>query len=72
MSETFNFDDAMKRLNEIANDLEKDTLGLDDAIKLFEEGLKLSRKCQNQLEFYEKKVSDLVTKHQGESIESTD
>lgn len=67
MSETLNFDEAMKRLSQIADDLEKDNLPLDDAIRLFEEGLELSALCQKQLQGYEAKVSDLVKKHSGEN-----
>lgn len=62
-----NFDEAMKRLSVIANELEKDDLPLDSAIALFEEGLELSALCQKQLKGYEAKVSDLVKKHSGEA-----
>ncbi|NLL75179.1 MAG: exodeoxyribonuclease VII small subunit [Erysipelothrix sp.] len=64
-----NFDEAMKRLTQIADELEKDDLPLDDAIKLFEEGLELSAQCQKQLKGYEDKVSDLVKKHSGEEAQ---
>lgn len=60
----FNFDEAMKRLGTIADMLERDELPLDEAIKLFEEGLELSKQCQDQLSVYEKNVKDLVRKHQ--------
>lgn len=61
-----NFDEAMKRLAIIADELEKDDLSLDKAIALFEEGLELSSLCQKQLKGYETKVSELVKKHTGE------
>ena len=64
-----NFDEAMKRLTQIADELEKDDLPLDDAIKLFEEGLELSAQCQKQLKGYEDKVSDLVKKRSGEEAQ---
>lgn len=67
MNETINFDEAMKRLSQIADDLEKDELPLDDAIALFEEGLELSALCQKQLQGYEAKVSQLVQKHSGDA-----
>lgn len=66
MNDTLNFDEAMKRLSIIANELEKDDLPLDNAIALFEEGLELSSLCQKQLKGYESKVSELVKKHSGE------
>lgn len=61
----FNFDSAMKRLQVIAVELEKEDLSLDDSIKLFEEGLKLSSACQEQLKTYENKVKELVLEHSG-------
>lgn len=65
MMNEFNFDEAMKRLNIIAQELEKEDLSLDDSIKLFEEGLKLSQACQTQLVSYENKVKELVATHSG-------
>lgn len=65
--ETFNFEDAMNRLGLIAERLEDDSVPLDEAIKLFEEGLELSKKCQSQLDFYENSVKELVNKHRGDS-----
>lgn len=61
----FNFDEAMTRLNVIAQELEKEDLSLDVSIKLFEEGLKLSQACQTQLQTYETKVKELVLAHSG-------
>lgn len=66
MSDTFNFEVAMKRLAEITTLLEKDDLSLDNAIALFDEGLQLSKQCQNRLTQYETTVKELVQKHQGE------
>ncbi|QIK70057.1 exodeoxyribonuclease VII small subunit [Erysipelothrix sp. HDW6C] len=66
MTQEFNFETAMKRLSTIADELEKDTLPLDDAIALFEEGLELSKQCQEKLNGYEQTVKTLVQKHQGD------
>ena len=55
-----NFEDSMKRLEEIANDLENDELTLDEAVSKFEEGMKLSKKCKELLEEAEKKITVLV------------
>lgn len=64
--ENFNFDEAMKRLAVISETLSQDDLEMDKALKLFEEGLELSAKCQSTLKEYENKVNELVMKHQGE------
>lgn len=68
MSE-FNFDQAMKRLEKISEELAKDELEMEEALKLFEEGLDLSARCQKRLIDYENKVNDLVLKHQGDARE---
>ena len=39
-----NFEEAMKKLEEIANQLEKNDLDLDKAVEKFEEGMNLSKK----------------------------
>ncbi len=45
----FNFEEAIKRLEEIVKKLEAGEVSLDDSIKLYEEGLELSVKLQNKL-----------------------
>lgn len=65
MKHDFDFETAMKRLQEISNLLESDELALDKAIELFEEGLSLSKECQDTLKTYETRVKDLVKEHQN-------
>ncbi len=60
MSEDINFEDAMKKLEEIANDLEKGDLTLDESVKKFEDGMNLSKKCNDFLETAEKKITMLI------------
>ena len=50
-----NFEDTMKKLENIANELEKGDLDLDTSVSKFEEGMKLSKKCNEILENAEKK-----------------
>jgi exodeoxyribonuclease VII small subunit len=54
------FETAMKHLEDIVRELEGGDLSLEDALKKFEEGIKLSRFCANKLDEIEKKVSILV------------
>ena len=54
-----NFEDSLKRLQEISELLENDDVSLEDSIKLYEEGIKLSKECFNSLEKAELKVEDL-------------
>ena len=55
-----NFEDKIKKLEEIANDLESDSLTLDESVKKFEEGMKISKECKEILDNAEKKISVLV------------
>ncbi|MBW2035894.1 MAG: exodeoxyribonuclease VII small subunit [Deltaproteobacteria bacterium] len=59
------FESAMKRLEEIVNELEGGDLTLDQALKKFEEGVKLSKFCMNKLDETEKKVSILLKNEEG-------
>jgi len=54
------FEDAMKRLEEIGQDLESGDLSLEDSLKVFEEGMKLVNFCSKKLEEAEQKISLLV------------
>ena len=66
MDKELNFEDAMKKLEEIATELEKNDLDLDTSVTKFEEGMKLSKECSKMLEEAEKKISILIK--DGDSI----
>ena len=51
------FEQSLARLEEIVRKLESANLPLDEAMKLFEEGMQLSRDCQKQLEQAEARVA---------------
>ena len=59
------FEKSLSRLEEVVKRLESVDLSLDDAMKLFEEGVKLSRDCQKQLEEAEGRVEILLKKADG-------
>ncbi len=65
MSENVNFEDAMKKLESIANELEKGDLSLDESVNKFEEGMKLSKKCNTFLDSAEKKITMLINDKDG-------
>ena len=60
------FEHSLTRLEEVVRKLESENLSLDDAMKLFEEGVQLSRDCQKYLEQAEGKVEILLKKAGGE------
>ncbi|MCK4278689.1 MAG: exodeoxyribonuclease VII small subunit [Desulfurellaceae bacterium] len=59
------FEEALKRLEEIAGILEKGDTSLDEALRLFEEGMKLSAFCQKKLTEVENKIK-LIVQKEGE------
>ena len=60
------FEEALKKLERIVQDLEKGDLTLDEALKKYEEGLQLSRVCAQRLENAKKKIDVLVKNKKGE------
>lgn len=54
------FEKKLARLEEIVQKMEKGELSLEDSLKFFEEGVKLSKDCQIQLTDAEKKVRLLL------------
>ena len=59
------FERSLARLEEVVRKLESPQLSLDEAMKLFEEGVALSRECQKQLEEAEGRVEILLKKADG-------
>ena len=57
-----NFEENMNKLETIVADLEKGDLNLDDSVKKFEEGIKISKECNEMLEEAEKKITILLQK----------
>jgi exodeoxyribonuclease VII small subunit len=59
------FEVALARLEEIVTELESGELGLEQSLKLFEEGVKLARICNARLEEAERKVEILLKDKAG-------
>ncbi len=62
MEKEANFEDTIKQLEVIANELEKGDLNLDESVAKFEQGMKLSKTCSEILENAEKRISILIKK----------
>ena len=60
------YEAAEKRLEEIVNELQQGGQSLDDAVKLFEEGAKLSDFCNQALKNAELKITKLSEAGAGE------
>ncbi|MCR5186092.1 MAG: exodeoxyribonuclease VII small subunit [Clostridia bacterium] len=62
-TENENFEELIEKLEAITNRLENDKLSLDESVALFEEGMKLSKKCNTKLEEAEKKITMLINEN---------
>jgi exodeoxyribonuclease VII small subunit len=61
-----NFEELIEELEEITTQLENDKLTLDDSVKLFEKGMKISKDCNEKLENAEKRITILLNTEDGE------
>lgn len=62
MSKELQFEDMMKKLDEIVEQLESGQMPLDESLKKYEEGVKLLRLCRKRLDETKRKVEILVKK----------
>ena len=62
------FEKNLERLDSIVRELEDADLPLEKALQLYEEGMKLSEVCHNQLEEAEGRVEILVKKAGGKVV----
>ena len=54
------FEEALGQLEEVVAKLEDESVGLEEALKLFERGVKLARRCRQQLSAVEGRVEQLL------------
>jgi exodeoxyribonuclease VII small subunit len=59
MTKKINFEQAMKNLETIVQQLEKGDLSLDESLKIYEQGIKLAGECQKTLTQADQKVAIL-------------
>ena len=64
------FEQSMKQLERIVQELEGGDLPLETAIKKFEEGMKLTALCAKKLDETEKKISILMKNSEGRLTEA--
>jgi exodeoxyribonuclease VII small subunit len=63
------FEQAMKKLELIVQQLESGEQPLEDAVKKFEEGIKLSKFCSEKLDETEKRITILLKDEMGNVFE---
>ena len=59
------FEESIKKLESIVEQLEKGDLSLEESLKLFEEGVALSATCKKELDSAEGKVQMLIKQRDG-------
>ena len=69
MSNQLSFKQAMKRIDEILDLLERNEIELEEAISLFEEGLKLVNDCDQQSVSFRTKMDELMSSYEGDRNE---
>lgn len=62
MEENFSFEQALKRLEEIVDTLEAGNISLEESIKIYQEGIALSKLCSGMLEEAEGKVMAIMNR----------
>ena len=65
---TITFEAAVSELETIVQALEKGDLPLEDAVALFEKGVRLSRFCSGKLGLAQEKVRKLLVEQEGELL----
>ncbi|HQO37383.1 MAG TPA: exodeoxyribonuclease VII small subunit [Candidatus Omnitrophota bacterium] len=60
------FEEALKKLEKIVEELEQGDLSLDEALKKYQEGIELSRACTARLENAKKKIDVLARNKKGD------
>ena len=70
MNKTMTFEKAMKKLEEIVQELETGELTLEESLKKFQEGVTLSKFCSSKLDETENKITLLLKDHHGNLIET--
>jgi len=63
------FEQALKQLEQIVQDLESGDMPLEKAIKKFEEGIQLSKYCTDKLDESEKRITILMQDAAGNVTE---
>ncbi|EMD16997.1 exodeoxyribonuclease VII, small subunit [Eggerthia catenaformis OT 569 = DSM 20559] len=69
MNKKYTYEEAMNRLEEIISILEKNEVSLDESIKLYEEGIALSKYCDDKLKNIEDRVIKIFEDNQLKSYE---
>jgi len=62
------FEASLEALEQIVRDLEQGDLPLEKSLELFEQGIRLSRECQERLSQAERRIEVLLRDNQGRPV----
>lgn len=62
------FESSLEALEEIVHKLERGDLPLEESLELFEQGIRLSRECQDRLSQAERRIEVLMRDQQGRPV----
>lgn len=65
-NKNINFEETIKELEKIIQELEKGELNLEESINKYEKGMGLAKKCNDFLENAEKRITKLIKNASGE------
>ena len=68
MEKEMTFEQAMKRLEEIAGIIQKNECSLDEGLKLYEEGLELAKFCDEELNVFQSRLNELASKEELNNV----
>ncbi|RIN43561.1 exodeoxyribonuclease VII small subunit [Staphylococcus simulans] len=71
MSNEQSFENMMEDLENIVKKLDNETVSLEEALDLYQRGMKLSASCDETLKNAEKKVNELMKSNDGEQAETS-
>ncbi|MCB1584185.1 MAG: exodeoxyribonuclease VII small subunit [Marinicella sp.] len=60
MSQTKSFENNLEKLSAIIEKMEQQDVGLEESLKLYEQGIQLTRKCQKIIDEAEQKIAQLM------------
>jgi len=66
--QTRTFEASLEALEQIVRELEQGDLPLEKSLELFEQGIRLSRECQERLSQAERRIEVLLRDNQGRSV----
>ena len=65
------FEASLEALEQIVRELERGDLSLEKSLELFEQGIRLSRECQERLNQAERRIEVLLRDNQGRPVVSS-